>query len=274
MKKLFMFAASLMLFLTSYSFAQQPATLVNSGSYTPGNQVTPNSVGSLFGNGLAVNTVGATSLPLPTTLDNVTVTIANTPAGLFFVSPYQINLHVPSFIGFGSQPVVVKRNGVVTHTGTVTISQLVPGFFLQGTTDNLDVNVGYISDFFAGAYTNTNFWTFNAQGFPVIRSIPNFVNGHTYYIIAYLTGAFYSNTQNKVFYMENVATGQAVLTPMDYSGSSLSSPGLDQINVKLNNSSNTGYIAPSGLYRCYAGWSNGGGAPYTYSTNAFYILIP
>lgn len=271
MKKLFMFVA-LVVFMTTYSFAQ--VTLVNSGSYTPNNQVASNSVGSLFGNGLSVNTVSAPSLPLPTTLDGVTVTVAGTSAGLFFVSPYQINLHIPPNLGLGSQPVVVKRNGVTTHTGTVTINQIVAGFFLQGTTNNLNVNVGYISDFVGGGYTNTNFWTYNAQGFPVIRAIPTFVTGHTYYAILYLTGAANSNLNNKVFYMENVSTGSLTITPMDYSGSSFGSPGLDQLNVKLNNASNTGYIVGSGLYRCYAGWSNGGGSPYTYSTNSFYIQVP
>lgn len=271
MKNLFIIAL-FTVFLVSTSFAQ--VTMTNSGSYIPINQVAPNSVASLFGNGLSVNTVGAASLPLPTTLDGVTVTIGNVDSGLFFTSPYQINLHVSGNLGFGNHAVVVKRNGVVTHTGTVMVSQLVPGFFLQGTTNNLNVNVGYVSDFVGGAYTNTNFWEFNGQGFPVIRSIPSFVSGHTYYVVAYLTGAYYSNTHNKVFYMENVATGQSVITPMDYSGSSLSSPGLDQINVKLNNSTNTGYIVSSGLYRCYAGWSNGSGSPYTYSTNVFYIQVP
>ena len=265
---------SMFLVLAVGAFAQQPATLVNSASYTPSNVISPNSVGSLFGSGLSVNTVSAPSLPLPTTLDGVEVTISNIPAGLFFVSPYQINLHVPSSVSLGTNALVVKRNGVTTHTGSISVVQLVPSFFSQSTTsNNLNVNVGYVSDYVGGGYTNTNFWTYNAQGAPVIRPIPAFNSGHTYYAVLYLTGAANSNLNNKVFVMENIQSGQSVITPIEYSGSSFGSPGLDQVNVKLNNDTNTGYIVPSGTYRCFARWSNAGG-PITYSTNNFYIQVP
>lgn len=83
-------ALAFVLILTVSAFAQT-VTSVNSASYTPQNEAAVNSISSLFGTGLSVNTVVANSVPLPTTLDGVTVTVGGQPAGLFFVSPYQIN---------------------------------------------------------------------------------------------------------------------------------------------------------------------------------------
>ena len=71
-----------------------PVALVNAASYDA--TVAPGSIAALFGAGLSTQTTIATTLPLPKTLGGVTVKIGGIDAPLFFVSPNQINLQVPS----------------------------------------------------------------------------------------------------------------------------------------------------------------------------------
>src|SRR5262249_59615685 len=59
------------------------------------------SIAALFGAGLASTTQVATTIPLPTTLANASVKLRDSggserAAPLFFVSPNQINLQIPS----------------------------------------------------------------------------------------------------------------------------------------------------------------------------------
>jgi uncharacterized protein (TIGR03437 family) len=75
------------------------------------------SIASLFGTGLAVSAVTATTLPLPTTLGGTTVTIGGIAVPLFAVSPAQINFQFPYEICCTEQmPVTVTVNGVSSNT--------------------------------------------------------------------------------------------------------------------------------------------------------------
>src|SRR5437879_5141686 len=74
--------------------AQQTVTVINAASFNPDRIVAPDSIAAAFG---AFVTQGnqsfsANTLPLPTTLGGVRVTINGVNAGLFFVGPTQINL--------------------------------------------------------------------------------------------------------------------------------------------------------------------------------------
>lgn len=103
--------------------------LVNAASYEP--VVAPGSIAALFGNGLAAQTQAASTLPLPAALAGITVKIGGRIAPLFFVSPSQINLQVPSGLNAGSVTIEVFSNDATTptQTGTVTIAAAAPGLF-------------------------------------------------------------------------------------------------------------------------------------------------
>lgn len=111
--------------------ASQGATvaLVNAASYEP--VVAPGSLAALFGNGLALQTLAANSLPLPATLAGVTVKIGGRFAPLFFVSPSQINLQVPNGLTANTATIEVFNNSSTTpiQTGTVTLAEAAPGLF-------------------------------------------------------------------------------------------------------------------------------------------------
>jgi uncharacterized protein (TIGR03437 family) len=109
-------------------------SLVNAASYEA--VVAPGSIGALFGTNFTMQTQLAVNLPLPTTLGGVSVKIAGKAAPLFFVSPSQINLQVPSGISAGTAMVEVfnTAGALPVSAGTVTIADAAPGVFTVGAT--------------------------------------------------------------------------------------------------------------------------------------------
>ena len=108
--------------ITSVSNSASGASAIESGSWV-----------SIYGTGLATSTRswqasdfnGAT---LPTTIDNVTVTINGKKAAIAYVSSGQLNVQAPADTATGAVAVVVTNlNG--TATSTTTLKGYSPGFF-------------------------------------------------------------------------------------------------------------------------------------------------
>ena len=107
--------------------------VLNAGSYTTAG-VAPGSIVSIFGTNLAASTASAGAIPLPAALSDVTsVTFNNIPAGLYFVSQYQINAQLPFNVlsGQGSATVniVVTRSSGTSTAQNVTVTPASPGIF-------------------------------------------------------------------------------------------------------------------------------------------------
>lgn len=112
--------------------------LVNAASYTPG-PFAPNTLISLYGENLSFQTRslsqsdmrGAT---LPTTLigTGVRVMIANQLASLFYVSPNQINLLIPSDLRPGIYNFELMRDGLLSPPIPIQIGDGSPQFFMTG----------------------------------------------------------------------------------------------------------------------------------------------
>jgi uncharacterized protein (TIGR03437 family) len=89
--------------------------VVNAATITPG--VTQGSLVAIMGTGLAASVASADSIPLSTSLANVSVTFNNVPAPLSYVSPTQINAQLPwntlaSGVTTGTANIVVTRQGI------------------------------------------------------------------------------------------------------------------------------------------------------------------
>src|SRR5262249_4518844 len=69
---------------------------------------------------------------LPTSLDNVSVTINGKDAYVYFISPAQINVQAPSDTATGSVSVVVKNNGAASAAFTAQLNPYSPAFFMYG----------------------------------------------------------------------------------------------------------------------------------------------
>ncbi|SRR5579871_962751 len=106
---------------------------VSAASYAPSpTPLTAGGLVSIFGVNLSTGTGIASSLPLPTSLAGVSVTIGGFPAAMVSTStsPQQINLEVPWEVqGAAQADVVVSSNGVITPPQTVMLAPASPALF-------------------------------------------------------------------------------------------------------------------------------------------------
>ena len=128
----------LALALAGVAAAQTPIVadggVLNGASFARGQGVAPGSLVSIFGSDLAGGLTQNDTVPLSTTLSNVSVTFNDIPAGLYFVSPGQVNAQIPWDVmpagtTSGKITVVVKRNGVASPANTVDFLPVAPGIF-------------------------------------------------------------------------------------------------------------------------------------------------
>jgi hypothetical protein len=88
-------------------------TIVSAASFTPA--VAPDSIATAFGSGLAAQTQAASRQPLPTALAGTMARVnGQLLAGLFFVSPFQINFLLPA--GLASHNRTIVRDSVLKLT--------------------------------------------------------------------------------------------------------------------------------------------------------------
>jgi len=108
------------------------AGIVNGASFAPG--LAPNTIISIFGTNLSWDTRGAQASDMvggimPTSLGNVEVYFEGWPAYLYYVSPLQINLLVPSSLLPGTFQFWVARQGTSGPIVTVTLQSAAPAMF-------------------------------------------------------------------------------------------------------------------------------------------------
>jgi len=113
--------------------AQQAVTTVNAASFASDGVVTANTIVAVF---TTFTTQGnqayiASTIPLPTTLGGVRVTVNGVAAGLLGVFPAsnQINLVIPAGTAAGQATVIVTSSDNTTKSGNIVITQSQPGIF-------------------------------------------------------------------------------------------------------------------------------------------------
>jgi uncharacterized protein (TIGR03437 family) len=112
------------------------------GPNTPGQPVSPGSLVAIYGTNFAPANALATTIPLPTTLANVSVTIGGINAPMVGIAHGltiggkavdQINAIVPWKVTAGMAPVVVTSNNIPSTSVTVPIAATDPGIFYIAT---------------------------------------------------------------------------------------------------------------------------------------------
>ena len=136
--------------------------VTNAASYVP--QISPGALASVFGMNFAQSALSA-SVPFPTALGSVSVTVNGRAAPITYVSPQQVNFQVPWETSTGTATVAVSVNGGAGKSVTVPVTTAGPGIFVYGSGQAIAAN----SDF-----------TLNAPGNPAAA-------GST--IVVYLTGS-------------------------------------------------------------------------------------
>jgi uncharacterized protein (TIGR03437 family) len=108
------------------------AGIVNGASFAPG--LAPNTIVSIFGTNLSwdTRTLEGSDIAggvMPTSLGNVEVYFEGWPAYLYYVSPTQINILVPSELLPGTFQFWVDRQGTRGPIVTVTLQNAAPAMF-------------------------------------------------------------------------------------------------------------------------------------------------
>jgi uncharacterized protein (TIGR03437 family) len=196
------------------------------------NERGPLAIGSLvsaypeFAAVLATSTATASGAFWPTSLGGAAVTVtdstgAQTPAGIVYASPNQVNYQIPSTVAPGLGKVTITAGGT-SVSGTVNIVETYPGIF-TATADQL-----------AAAQTNTvtgstqtiaSVATTNSQG-EIVAAPINLASGPVY-LILYGTGIGTAGV---------TATIGGVNATVEYSGPQGTFAGLDQVNLLIPSS--------------------------------------
>jgi uncharacterized protein (TIGR03437 family) len=129
-------AASLLLaaVLTASTAAAQPAidAILNGASFNA--TLAPGCWATIFGKNLAAGSVTAQTVPLPTSLGNVSVTIGGVAAPLLYVSPTQINVLIPATVTIPANtvvPVVVSSSSTASATYNIRLTRNAPAIFTR-----------------------------------------------------------------------------------------------------------------------------------------------
>jgi uncharacterized protein (TIGR03437 family) len=105
-----------------------PNGIVSTSSYLPA--FAPGSLVSIFGSELA-DSATVSSLPLPTLMGGVCVTVNNQPVPLFMTSEGQINAQIPPELAAGRYSVMVRSSDRKLASGVqqITVAKYAPGIF-------------------------------------------------------------------------------------------------------------------------------------------------
>jgi uncharacterized protein (TIGR03437 family) len=109
-----------------------PLGVINGASFAmPTFPIAPGTIVSLFGTGLAPAGTDARALtiPLPTSLAGVSVTVNGRLAPLFSVRPDQINIQVPFATTGPAATIVVNSNGTLSNAVQANVAATSPGVF-------------------------------------------------------------------------------------------------------------------------------------------------
>lgn len=197
---------------------------VNAGSYLTTSAAS--AITAAFGANLASGVESAGSLPLPTTLGGVSVLVDDEPAGLFFVSPNQINYQVPDGVLPGSAQVTVMNGGNVVAQGSLNLGVVAPSIFTlnasgQGTPAGLLLRVKATGE----------------QSYEPLTSAIKRQPGDKLFLVLFgtgLSGAENSDGNAANGFAENVqATIGNVNAPVLFAGPAPGFAGLEQMNIEI-----------------------------------------
>jgi len=226
-----------------------PGGVVNAASFT--SPVVAGSLISIFGSNLAPQTDVDTAIPLPPTMDGVTVTVNNIPAPLWFISSGQINAQIPWEALAAAPPttntataqvVVATKTGGASAPVSVTIAPAAPAVFtFSGGGSGQAIAYNYADASFASATPIAGYPTVPYRAAKIGDPNP---------LIIYATGlgavtpAVSSGSPPPTGIIAYAVTQPTVLiggvpATVQFAGLS-SSPGVYQLNVTLPSNTPTG----------------------------------
>lgn len=193
--------------------------------------VSPESIVSIFGEGLATSTAAAARTPLPASLGGSTVAVIDSagvsrPASLFYASPGQINFLIPAGTPAGTARVITTREDAITSQSIINVAQVAPGIFSadasgKGIAAAILIRV-------APDGTQSAMPVFRCEaGTPTCAAVPITLGDPAEQVILSLFGTgirFHSGVQ---------VTAGGMPVEVLYAGAQGQYVGLDQVNVRL-----------------------------------------
>jgi uncharacterized protein (TIGR03437 family) len=205
--------------------------------------VAPDSIVAAFGTQLATQTTSASDadpntpgIQLPTTLAGTTVEVNGRPAGLFFVSPNQVNYVIPSQTEDGVVNVVVRSGDGTTSTGTVQVARVAPAIFAANANGRGVAAAQVIRFKTDGSQSYESVFEYNqAVQRYLTKPIDLGPDGERLFLVLFLSGIRRADDPNSDGSMDEsvrVLIGGNEVAPL-YAGRQPDFVGLDQINVEI-----------------------------------------
>ena len=227
------YTATYELALSGLPAAASVLTPVSGASYASGGAVTSDGIVSIFGNGLASTSQAATTLPLPTTLGDTTVTVrdsGNTTrnASIFYTSPAQINVRIPTGTVNGAATLTALQGGTSVASGSVTVATVAPGLF-SANADATGVVAGYIQRIKNNVSTEEAILIYDATAKRYItKAVDVSSTTDKIYLIIFGTGL-----RNRTSLSGVVCDIGGTPVTVEYAGAQGTYEGLDQLNLLL-----------------------------------------
>ena len=193
----------------------------------------PDSISAAFGASLSQNVVVASTNPLPTQLDGTEVEVKDSlntarNAGLFFVSPGQVNYLIPPTTATGAATVTLKRNGTAVSQGTVNIDTVAPALFAANN-NGVGVPAAVLFRRRNNVDTFETIATFNATT-NKFEATPIDLGPEGDLVILILYGTGFRNLPNQGSATASIGGTSA---PVSFAGAAPGFVGLDQANVTI-----------------------------------------
>ena len=209
-------------------------SVLNGASYM-GTNFAPDGAAAIFVTGIVNTTLVAPSLPLPNSLAGVTVTVTDSQgiarqAGLYFVSPSQINFDMPTNTAIGLATVTVNNSNGGAASGVILVTSTAPGIFTANQNGMGVAQALFVDVTPAGVATRTNTAVYNGSTGTWAANPLTMVAGDTYAVELYGTGVRYAGNGT----VTATINGQSVTVL--YAGAQPQYPGLDQIDLQLPSS--------------------------------------
>ena len=213
--------------------SQSTAATVHAASYG-GPQFAEECIVAVFGADLASAVASAPGQPLPVTLAGTSITIrdsagAQRPAPLFFVSPLQVNLFLPSGLALGAASLLISTVSGQTVWSPIQVGRVSPGLFTadssgsglpQGQVFRLSSNGAQSFEPVIRYDTASSRWV----AVPIERGNP----GDQLFLVLYGSGF-----RNRTALSDVQATIGGLGAQVLYAGAQGGYTGLDQLNLRI-----------------------------------------
>jgi uncharacterized protein (TIGR03437 family) len=217
------------------------ATAVSAASFRGSQGIAPGSIATLFGGGMATGSQAADSTPLPSRLGGTAVLVGLAPdlppfgpaavslSSLFFTSPGQINLLLPSVLPLNPTPLIVEIDGLEMADALITPVSVSPGLF-TASSNGVGVPSAVVLRFKAdGSQVYEPLMQFDVaknQFTPIPIDLGP--EGDRVFVLLFGTGIRGRSDLSAV----SLKLGEVVAS-VSYAGPQELFPGLDQVNVEL-----------------------------------------